>query len=123
MELRRLQRGEGARLREVRLRALQDAPYAFGSWFAREVDYAPEIWDDRAAQSDAGTVGVVYLAIEGGQCLGMAGGYFAGEDRDAAKLWGMWVDPGARGQGLGRRLVEAVSGWTRDCGAQCLTWQ
>jgi ribosomal protein S18 acetylase RimI-like enzyme len=114
------EKGEGALLREVRLRALQDAPYAFGSWFERELDYAPEVWDDRAAQSDAGIIGAVYVAIEDGRCVGMAGGYFASEDRAAAKLWGMWVDPGARGRGLGRGLVEAVIAWARACGARCL---
>jgi len=51
--VRRLRSDEGAMLREVRLRALEDAPYALSAWFAREADYAPDVWQERAAQSEA----------------------------------------------------------------------
>lgn len=120
MEIRRLREGDGARLRELRLRALQDAPYAFSSWFGREAERAPEFWESRVAQGDQGESGVVFAAVEDEQCLGMAGGYFAGEDRAAATLWGMWVDPSARRRGLARELLEAVTAWARDSGARRL---
>ena len=120
MAVQRLRKDEGTRLREVRLRALRDAPYAFSSWLEREAEYSPDMWEDRAAQSDAGEAGAVFVAIENGRCLGMAGSYFGDEDRDVAILWGMWVDPRARRRGLGRELVNAVVAWARDCGARRL---
>jgi GNAT superfamily N-acetyltransferase len=107
-------------LRDVRLRALQDAPYAFSSWYEREVDKDKEFWEGRVAQSGKGESGIVFVAIEGDRSLGMAGGYFADEDREAATLWGMWVDPSARRRGLGRKLLEAVAAWARDSGASRL---
>jgi ribosomal protein S18 acetylase RimI-like enzyme len=62
----------------------------------------------------------VFVAVERERCLGMAGGFFAAEERETATLWGMWVDPGARRRGLGRELVEAVAAWARVCGARRL---
>jgi len=120
MEIRRLRTGDSALLRDIRLRALQDAPYAFSSSFEREAGFALGVWEGRVAQSDSGQDGAVFVAVERGQCLGMAGGYFAAEERETATLWGMWVDPSARRRGLGRELVEAVAAWARGCGANRL---
>ena len=120
MEIRRLRKDDGALLQGVRLRALRDAPYAFSSSFERETAHAPEFWEGRAAQSDLGQDGAVFVAVERGRCLGMAGGYFAAEERETAMLWGTWVDPTARRRGLGRKLVDAVAAWARDCKAHRL---
>ncbi len=109
MKIRRLKKGDGALLRDVRLRALRDAPYAFSSWFEREADYAPAVWEDRVAQSDLGRDGAVFVAVERKQSLGMAAGYFAGEEHEVAMLSGMCVNASARRRRLGRKLVEAVA--------------
>jgi GNAT superfamily N-acetyltransferase len=39
----------------------------------------------------------------------MAGGFVDGSERETVMLWGTWVDPTARGRGLGAQLVEAVA--------------
>jgi len=120
VEIRRLRKGDGARLREVRLRALQDAPYAFSSWFGREAEYGSELWESRATDSDLNGNAVVFVVVEDERSLGMAGGFFIGEKREVATLWGMWVDPSVRRQGLARELLEAVAAWARDAGADRL---
>jgi GNAT superfamily N-acetyltransferase len=117
--VRRLREGEGAHLRELRLRALREAPYAFSSSFEREAQDPAETWDDLAAESERADVSVVFIAIESGEWFGMAGGYLKRSQR-AAGLWGMWVAPEARRRGAGRRLVEAVADWARDRGANRL---
>jgi GNAT superfamily N-acetyltransferase len=117
MEIARLRGGEGGRLRDVRLRALADAPYAFSSSLAREVGLSPEFWEERVVESELGEDGAVFIAIEDDQSVGMAGGFFIDEGSRVVMLWGMWVDPLARHGGLGQRLVEAVAGWARDAGA------
>ena len=120
MEIRRLRSGDGCRLREVRLRALADAPCAFSSSFDREAVLGPEFWEERVAESELGENGVVFVAIDDERSLGMAGGLLVDEGRKAARLWGMWVDPSARRGGLGQELLEAVAGWAQDSGADGL---
>jgi GNAT superfamily N-acetyltransferase len=77
----------------------------------------PEFFEGRAAKSELGEDGVVFVAIDQERSLGMAGGFFVDEQRKVAMLWGMWVDPGARREGLGEQLVEAVAGWAQASGA------
>jgi GNAT superfamily N-acetyltransferase len=120
VEIRRLVGGGGAQLREVRLRALADAPYAFSSSLERESVLGPQFWEDRVAESALGESGVVFVATADGRSLGMAGGFFVDETREVAMLWGMWVDPSARRGGLGQGLLEAVAGWAQDSGAHRL---
>ncbi len=117
MEMARLRGGDGDRLRDVRLRALADAPYAFSSSLEREVGLSPEFWEQRVVESELGEKGAVFIAIEDDHSVGMAGGFFIDERSRVVMLWGMWVDPLARQRGLGRRLTEVVAGWARDAGA------
>ena len=111
MEVRRLRADEAERLRALRLRALADAPWAFGSSYARERRYEADWWAARARQDGD----VVYVADGGDALVGMAGGFCPEEG--VVMLWGMWVAPEARGRGLARQLVEAVIVWAREYGA------
>jgi ribosomal protein S18 acetylase RimI-like enzyme len=47
----------------------------------------------------------------------MAGGYIPHPDQPVVRLWGMWIDPPARGRGLADELVAAVEAWARERGA------
>ena len=114
MEVRRLRADEAERLRALRLRALADAPWAFGSSYARERRYEADWWAARARQDGD----VVYVADAGDALVGMAGGFCPEEG--VVMLWGMWVAAEARGHGLGRALVESVIGWARERGAATL---
>jgi GNAT superfamily N-acetyltransferase len=114
MQVRRVRRGEGAELRALRLRALQDAPFAFSSSFDEEVGEPDAAWADLAAQSESAETAVVMVAVDDQRWLGMAGGFVEGS---AAGVWGMWVAPDARGEGLGEQLVESVVDWARERGA------
>jgi GNAT superfamily N-acetyltransferase len=117
MEIRRLLGGDGDQLRDVRLRALADAPYAFSSSLEREVGLGPEFWEERVAESEFGEHGVVFVAVDDGRSVGMSGGFFVDGTHEVAMLWGMWVDPLARRSGLGHGLVDAAADWARDSGA------
>jgi GNAT superfamily N-acetyltransferase len=117
MEVRRVLGEDAQLLRHVRLRALQDAAYAFSSSFERERGLPAAFWSQRARESQLAERGVVFVGVDGVDCVGMAGGFFDGEQTEVATLWGMWVDPRARRRGLGRDLVAAVSDWARERGA------
>ena len=95
--------------REIRLRALREAPYAFGSHYDDWVDAPESRWRDRVAN-----VPLNLVARRGDELLGMASGVLDGED--SAGLISMWVDPAARGSGVGAALVGAVVEWAAAAG-------
>ena len=117
MEVRRLQPAEWKVLRDVRLRALADAPYAFSSPLEREQRFTRADWQQRAG-ADAN--GSVFVAFDDDRVVAMAGGFFPAAERTSATVWGMWVEPAARGAGLGRWLLEEVAEWAREHGARRL---
>ena len=117
MEVRQLRPDETDLLRDVRLRALQDTPWAYGSSYARELAYPPERWAWFAAQEEA----VIYIAVDGDTGVGMAGGFVP--EPGSVMVWGMWVAADARRHGLGRALVEAVVAWARERGADTVRLQ
>jgi GNAT superfamily N-acetyltransferase len=115
--VRRIRSKEGLALRALRLHALGDAPWAFGSTLAREEAFTDAVWRDRATQGAGGGDAVTYVAEAGGCWIGMATGL--ADDRDAPNvdLVGMFVEAAARGRGVGAALVEAVAEWARGRGA------
>ena len=116
--VRRLGAGEADLLRDLRLRALGDAPMAFGSTLAREEGYEPERWERWAAESASGERQAIFIAEPE---AGMASGVLDDEDPALAHLYAMWVAPQARGTGAGKALVQAVLAWAADRGAERLT--
>ena len=114
---------EWQRFRDVRLRALVDAPESFGTTLVQERDYPDAAWIARAA--DESSVRFVVLRAaegpeEGVNCFGIARGapYYDADDSSGgddgeytAGLFSMWVDPKGRGLGVGVALIDAVKAW------------
>src|SRR6266567_634145 len=107
IEVRRLAQenpDDAALYRDIRLEALRANPEAFGSTFETE-NAQPSSWFfDRlgtttvlGAFNDMKLVAMAGFAIQQGQKCAHKG-----------LLWGMYVRPGARGTGVGRRLIDAV---------------
>jgi hypothetical protein len=71
LEVRRIRPDEGLNLRAIRLRALRDAPMAFGSTLAREEAFPESVWHDRAAGGASGTESATFVAQEGAQWIGL----------------------------------------------------
>jgi GNAT superfamily N-acetyltransferase len=95
---------------------LQDAPYAFGSTWEREKDRPESDWR-RAVESR-----VRYVAELDGGVAGTASCGESGISR-AASLTSLWVDPPARGRGVGDVLITTVMAWAKAAGNnQLLLW-
>jgi len=73
-ELRRIRSDEGLKLRSLRLRALADAPIAFGSTLAREESFLENVWHERAAGGASGADRVTFIVERDGEWLGLASG-------------------------------------------------
>ena len=120
--VRRIRAEEWERLRAIRLRALADAPMAFGSTLADERTRPDEFWRGRAAGGASDDDRATFIAERDGAWVGMgtcvleAGG--AGER--PAWIFGMWVDPVMRRQGTAQALLRVLAGWARERGADVL---
>jgi GNAT superfamily N-acetyltransferase len=101
--------------RELRLAALTEAPYAFGSQLADWADAPEDRWRERLSVPGAYQL----IASLDGTPVGMAGGFLA-EEPEAAELVSMWIAPAGRGQGVGDALMTAIADWARAAGARVL---
>jgi len=108
---------DAAAFQALRLRGLLECPEAFSSSHAEEVDTPLQIVSDRLAAlpdsavfgyfSDEKLQGVVGIARERRRKLG-----------HKAIIWGMYVAPESRLQGIGRHLVERALLHARDLGVR-----
>lgn len=110
MDVRRVTAGDWELFRELRLRALADAPDAFGRTLAEAEEQAPAQWRELVAGP-----GPRLVVLEAGAPVAM-GGVFAPEGESRAMVWGMWTAPDARGRGHGARVLRALVAWCREQG-------
>jgi ribosomal protein S18 acetylase RimI-like enzyme len=108
-----------ALFKAVRLRALQEAPYAFGSTYARESAFTESDWVARLDRWN-GERGVGFIAVDGGIPCGIAGTLLDEKDRSRADLVSMWTAPSHRQSGVGRMLVNQVIEWAGACNVSTL---
>ena len=120
--VRRIEATDGALARDLRLRALADAPEAFGSTLAAEADHPPTFWDQRAARQAVGAQDSCFLAFVDGRAVGLVAVFRrSGEAPSrAAELVSMWVSPETRAQGIGSKLVDAAVEWARTSAAETI---
>lgn len=105
--IRRVTPDDWQMLKATRLEALTDAPHAFGSTRAEEVQLDEMEWRRRA-----GTM-AWFIALQDYQPVGIvAGGRFS--DHPARDLIAMWTRENARGSGVAAELVGAVINWGRE---------
>jgi ribosomal protein S18 acetylase RimI-like enzyme len=110
----RVQPHEWASLRDIRLRALADAPDAFGTTLAEAEardDAWWQAWAEKCAMSEQQSM---FLARDADDVIGLAGVFW--DDEGEAPFWrviSMWVEPARRGQGVGRLLLDACTAYAR----------
>jgi GNAT superfamily N-acetyltransferase len=91
--------------RDLRLRALQDSPSAFGSTYERERAFDEATWRERMRGHD----GVSVLAWLDGTAVGMGGGF---QDLPGfLHVVAMWTDPARRGRGVGAAVLQTLEAW------------
>lgn len=126
--VRRVRAEEWRRLRDLRLRALQDpvASIAFLESYDEAAARPDDFWQGRASGAAAGAAVAQFVAETGdGRWVGTATGLreepgsedFSGAAAEQLQVHvvGVYVDPDHRGSGLLQRLVDAVADWAREC--------
>lgn len=107
--IRRISTDDWEDVRDIRLRALKDAPDAFGATYDEAIGFDESRWRERAGE------GRTFLGYDGdGPPVGMAASYW---NEDVLELVAMWVAPEARGSGVAVELVDAVAEQAKGDGA------
>lgn len=111
-------------LKQVRLRALADAPEAFCTTSAQAQAWTDGEWRERAGRFAVNPPAAARIAYLDGMPCGMMTCYFAAPDTQnaeaVAELTAVWVDPAARGQGAGEALVASMVDWAGTQGIRVL---
>ena len=99
---------DAAAFRALRIRALREHPQAFGRT-PEEVD-SVEVWAERLRIDADSDVDFLLGAFDADSLVGTAGCHRdrGVKQRHIAYIWGMYVVPEQRGQGLARRLLVAA---------------
>jgi GNAT superfamily N-acetyltransferase len=117
VNVRRAAIGDEATLRELRLRALADAPEAFGSTYERELARTVDDWRRWLSP------GATFILEEAGAACGLVACAQDASDASDVDLMAMWVAPSVRGRGAGDPLVGEVIAWARGHGARVVRLQ
>jgi RimJ/RimL family protein N-acetyltransferase len=106
MEIRVLVSSDAEKCQALRLQALQECPTAFSSSYEEERETPLAEVAQRLTPGDT----VVFGAFEGERLVGTAVLHREIKLKRAhiAVVWGMYVDPGFRKQGVGRKLVDRL---------------
>ncbi len=115
-----LRAGEWQAYRAIRLRALADAPDAFGSTLAREEALAPDTWAARVAKSVVSGIDYPLVAEAGGEFVALAWAKVDADDAGIVNLFQMWVAPQWRAHGVAGALLRSAIGWAQARGADAV---
>jgi ribosomal protein S18 acetylase RimI-like enzyme len=111
IEVRRVRAADWQTLREVRLRALADAPNAFGTVHSEAQARPDEWWRDWAERSASSSEQAMFLAWDDDEAVGIAGIF---GDAGRFDVISMWTDPACRGRGVAGSLLEAALAFAKD---------
>jgi GNAT superfamily N-acetyltransferase len=111
VEVRPLWPEDGLLYRQLRLRALADAPDAFADTLADALARPQQWWIDRAHEiSHNSDREVLFVAFDRNEPGGLL---YVRLESPAVQFYGMWVAPALRRQGNGRALLNAGLLWAR----------
>lgn len=115
IQIRRLDEQDWKTLRDVRLAALADAPYAFWATFQAESLFGQDQWR-RFLKAAAW-----WTASRSDHVVGVVAVLRRSETPDEAELIAMWVAPDERRRGTAGRMLQAACEGARTAGIQTLT--
>ena len=102
--------------RDLRHRSLGDSPDAFRPTEGETLSIPDDEWKDIVASTTTSPYGLLVVAEHQREPVGTAFGRID-DDGHSVHVGAMWVDPTARGLGIGRALLDACLDWGTNAGA------
>ena len=110
--IRSLKSHEGLLLKHLRLSALKESPDAFSPTWEETAVHDDEYWVKSAARIATSPHFDILIAEHDGEAVGLVSGQI--DDAGVGHIGAMWADPGIRGKGIGRRLLQQVMTYLQD---------
>jgi ribosomal protein S18 acetylase RimI-like enzyme len=122
MEIRRIRADEGLAYREVRLRALKQAPDAYGTTFAEASTRTETEWTEFARRSAESETFALFVLDRGdGSLAGLAAISMEEGVPEEGTVFQMWIDEDLRGTEWGSGLLAAAERHGESLGARSIT--
>ena len=112
--IRRIQIGEADLFKQMRLTALQDAPYAFPSTHDNALRRSAESWCEQADRTAEGTDRGTFIAFSDDVPIGMAALYRRDDKAYVGELLQVWVSPEYRGTSVVWDLMDVIFKWAGE---------
>ena len=116
MEIVELQKEELGLCKELRLRALKDAPAAFAETYENALECDDDYWDLISSSMVEPNKQRMFIAKESEDYIGSVYAILAMDDKSTGRLGGMWVDSRYRQKGVGVKLFLALKSWAENLG-------
>ncbi|MGB7876456.1 MAG: GNAT family N-acetyltransferase [Anaerolineales bacterium] len=112
--IRRIRIGEFDLFKQIRLRALKEAPYAFSSTYESALQRSEESWREQAENSAQGSDRATFIAFSDDAPVGIAALYRVENQTNVGAMLQVWVAPEHRGTGVARDLIDAIFEWAGE---------
>ena len=120
LRIERIAASQGPLLKELRCRALEDAPYAFSGTLEEAKKRSEESWAAWAENCSNNPTAIMFIAYYNDNPCGMMGCRLVGEKNELAELLAVWVAPEYRRLKVGQALLGVVKQWATESHAQVL---
>ena len=112
IDVRQLTEQDWCEYKRLRLASLQDAPDSFGSTFEKERMFSEAAWRARLTATKVATQLPLIVSLNGAS-VGLAFGVVHSNCDRCAHVYQMWVANSARGQGVGKLLLQEILDWAK----------
>ena len=114
ISIRRIKIGEADLYKQVRLRSLQDAPYAFSTTYDSALQRSAESWRKQAERTAQGSDRATFIAFSDDVPIGMAALYRLEEEIDVGEVLQVWIASEYRGASVAKDLMDAILKWAGE---------
>eukprot|EP00008_Paramoeba_atlantica_P010072 CAMPEP_0201483700 /NCGR_PEP_ID=MMETSP0151_2-20130828/7903_1 /ASSEMBLY_ACC=CAM_ASM_000257 /TAXON_ID=200890 /ORGANISM="Paramoeba atlantica, Strain 621/1 / CCAP 1560/9" /LENGTH=175 /DNA_ID=CAMNT_0047866977 /DNA_START=25 /DNA_END=552 /DNA_ORIENTATION=- len=125
--IRRLKKGEAGLYKRVRLAALKEAPFAFGSTFEGALQKSEEAWIRQADEASEGSDRAIFVVVDEEKkdfFVGLTALYRSpqtqeeeeeeGKKKKMGEILQVWVHPEYRGKKVAMDLMNHVFQWGKE---------
>ena len=119
INVRKIKTNEFELYKSLRIRALTDAPYAFGGTRDEAINKPIGWYKKETLRWSKSEKSTIFIAFSDEIAIGLVGAFFENKT-GRAFICSMWVDPEFRKSGVGNSIVKKSSYWLSDRGGSSI---